>query len=311
MAFFTIVIPLFNKEKFVAKTINSLLAQSYADFEIIVVDDCSTDAGVEIVRHEFPQVKVIQHDKNKGLSAARNTGIENAGAQYIGFLDADDILKPNFLEKISELIKRFPQAGIYATAYEEFYSDTLKLDIDKNIRIKVGDMDLVDDFFLASSRQPLLWYGSVVVKKEVFENVGSFDEAITFNEDVDFNIRANLNYRLAYYNFPCVYYVMSTQNQITKLNFNSHRLIDFNKYEHFTGNNSSLKLFLDANRYAMAMLYKVAGNKLRFSQLLSEIDKKNLTHKQLMLLYAPTFLVRLARKVKFLLLKNGIRLTSY
>ena len=115
---FSIVIPLYNKEKHVARAINSILNQTYQDFEIIIVDDGSTDFSYEEVKKiNDPRIKIIRQ-KNLGVSSARNTGIKEAKNNYIGFLDADDKWKPDFLETIKKLIKDFPGAGAYATSYE-------------------------------------------------------------------------------------------------------------------------------------------------------------------------------------------------
>src|SRR6478735_1139624 len=122
MPFFSVVIPVFNKETFIEKTIKSVLEQTFDDFEIIVVNDFSTDGSLDIVsKIDSDKIKVIQHDKNKGLSATRNTGIRNSNSNYIAFLDADDIWKPTFLEKIHSLILQFPEAKLFATNYEELY----------------------------------------------------------------------------------------------------------------------------------------------------------------------------------------------
>ena len=97
---FSVVIPLYNKENFIEKTMHSLLNQTYLDFEILVVNDCSTDASAAIVkRFDDRRIQIIQHPINKGLSASRNTGIRSAKASYVAFLDADDLWKPLKLEK--------------------------------------------------------------------------------------------------------------------------------------------------------------------------------------------------------------------
>ena len=119
MAFFTVIIPLYNKESYVENTINSILNQTFTNYEVLIVNDCSTDDSVAKVKPFLSEkIKLIAHSDNKGLSAARNTGIQNANSDYITFLDADDLWKPTFLETIHQLITDFPEAKIFGTNYE-------------------------------------------------------------------------------------------------------------------------------------------------------------------------------------------------
>jgi glycosyltransferase involved in cell wall biosynthesis len=118
MSFFTVIIPLYNKENYVESALKSVLNQTYTDFEVIIVNDFSSDKSVvKIEPFLSDKVTLIHHEKNKGLSAARNTGIQNAKTEYITYLDADDVWKPNFLELIKELIDTFKEAKIFATRY--------------------------------------------------------------------------------------------------------------------------------------------------------------------------------------------------
>ena len=106
MAFFSVIIPLYNKENHIENTLKSVLNQTFQDFEIIIIEDCSTDDSKKKAESFlFEKIKIIQHEKNKGLSASRNTGIENSNSSFLAFLDADDIWHKNYLEKIFELIQ--------------------------------------------------------------------------------------------------------------------------------------------------------------------------------------------------------------
>ena len=89
--YFSVVIPLYNKEAYVSKTLNSVLNQTYQNFEVILVNDCSNDNSLDVIQGIHDQrIKIIEHSENKGLSASRNTGINAATHPYIAFLDADD-----------------------------------------------------------------------------------------------------------------------------------------------------------------------------------------------------------------------------
>ena len=172
-------------------------------------------------------------------------------------------------------------------------------------------MKVVADFFIYNSHQPIFCYSSVVVKKTVFENAGYFDETITLGEDVDFNIRANFHYSLAYYNRVCARYNIFSENQITNSSIAGKSITDFNKYEFLARGKPSVKLYLDINRYILAMHYKLSGDNTAFRKLVSEIDNKNLSSKQILLLQSPVFIVKWLRKIKNLFLKKGIRFTSF
>ncbi len=312
MPFFSVVIPLYNKEKFIKATLQSVANQTFSNFEVIIVDDASTDSSSAIAQtFSSGSVSIIRHPKNKGLSAARNTGIKAANANFIAFIDSDDVWKTDFLEKMHQMILRFPEAGIYGAGYEEVYADGLVVDIDKNIDLKPGKMTIISDFFAANAHQPIFCYSSVVVKKEVFETVGYFDENITLGEDVDFNIRAASQFQVAYYNAIGAGYTIFSENQITNSAIADKTITDFNKYEPLADKDPSLKKYLDVNRYILAMSYKMAGEHEASKKLVLEIDRANLTLRQILLLSAPIWVVKIFREIKANFLKKGVRLTTF
>ena len=315
MPFFSIVIPLYNKEKFVAATLDSILAQTFTDYEVIVIDDCSTDGSLDVAKKcsdKFQSgFRIVSHQRNSGLSAARNTGIRNASSDLIAFIDADDVWKPDFLEKMHELVHRFPQAGIYASGYEEKYPGDLVIDVHKNLGFAAGEMNIVADFFKANLHQPIFWYGSAVVRREVFETAGYFDETVTYGEDTDFNIRAAQQFKLAYYNAVCSSYTMDSENQITRSSLADKVITNFAKYEPDAAQNPSLKKFLDFNRYILAVEFKLGGHVKAFRRLVSEINSENLTKRQRFMLNAPVGVIKLLRKIKRSFLKKGVRLTTF
>lgn len=149
MPFFSVVIPLYNKEHFVENTIQSVLNQTYTDFEIIIVNDGSTDNSLEIVNkniESFKDAKIINQE-NKGLSATRNKGVIRAKGEVIAFLDADDMWHPDFLKHIYNLYITFPEASLYGTDYLEKYSDKNILEPKKNINTNLkNESFLIEDF---------------------------------------------------------------------------------------------------------------------------------------------------------------------
>src|SRR6218665_1515018 len=115
---FSIVIPLYNKEKWVTACINSILNQHFTDFELIIVDDGSTDKSLELVKNQFndERIKIIRQ-KNAGVSVARNTGIAHASYKYIAFMDADDYWHPDYLKLNCDALLQNPKIDIIGSNY--------------------------------------------------------------------------------------------------------------------------------------------------------------------------------------------------
>lgn len=107
---FSVIVPVYNVENYLAQCLDSLLGQTYRDFEVIVVDDVSTDSSREIAfqyADRYPeQIRLVLHQTNKGLGGARNTGIQAAAGQYLMFLDSDDYLLPETLKKVNEVLQK-------------------------------------------------------------------------------------------------------------------------------------------------------------------------------------------------------------
>lgn len=308
--YFSVIIPLYNKENFVLNTIKSVWNQTFTDYEIIIIEDCSTDKSLDIVsKIENDTIRIIRHEKNKGLSASRNTGIKNANANYLAFLDADDLWKEDYLQELFHLITEFPEAKLFATNYEEFYSDD-KILVPENNSKNLQNNSLIPDFFEISLAQPLYCPSSFCVEKSIFETVGYYDETITFGEDVDFNIRANNEFLLAYCKKPLVQYLILSENQITQSKLSGKIITNFDKFE--TKNHSkSLKKFLDFHRYIMAKHYKLEGNNENFRKMKNGISTSSLNNKQLILLHLPSSVLKFANQIKALFLSKGIRFTTY
>lgn len=310
MPFFTVIIPLYNKEKYIENAIKSILNQTFTDFEVLIVNDCSTDKSVAIASEFLSEkVQLIHHEKNSGLAATRNTGIKKATSNYVTFLDADDLWKPHFLEKIFQLIQNFPEAKIFATNYEEIWDKVIKKphnELTSSVKHYSGYIN----FFKTNIKQGLYNHGSVCLHKEVYEKVGYYNENIQLSQDLDFNIRANYSYKLAYDNSVQMSYFMQTDNQLTRSSIVNKTIPDYDAYEKWTKNNSDLKKYLDFERYILAKRLK-KNNDMRWKKMIASIDSINLNWKQNLLLRLPGFALNLIEKIKLILLKLGIKLSTY
>lgn len=310
MPFFTVIIPLYNKEMYIENAIKSILNQTFTDFELLIINDCSTDKSIEIAsKFAFEKVQIIHHEKNSGLAATRNTGIKKATSNYVTFLDADDLWKPHFLEKIFHLIQNFPDARIFGTNYEEIWGKTIK-NPHNGSEFLPEDFTGYINFFKMNLKQGIYNHGSVCLHKEVYESVGFYNENIQLSQDLDFNIRANYHYKLAYDNSVQMSYFMQTENQLTRSSIVNKTIPDYDKYEDWTKNNSDLKKYLDFERYVLGKRLKKNGD-LRWKKMIANIDSSNLNWKQNLLLKLPSSTLNSIDKIKLFLLKLGIKPSTY
>lgn len=204
---FAVIIPVYNKEKYLESAIRSVLDQSFTNYTIYLVDDGSTDQSVSIMdRYAGGRVRVIRQ-KNGGVSSARNTGIRAAKEDYACFLDADDRWKPDFLETISGLIEMYPSAGMYATAYETILGrDVRKPAIIKH-GFRPGCAGLITNYFrVATVGDPPVTSSSVCVPKKILEASGGFSEKEKWGEDLDLWGRIALCHPVAFSDRICAEY---------------------------------------------------------------------------------------------------------
>ena len=313
MPLFTVIIPLYNKENYVENTLKSILSQTFTDYEVLIIDDCSTDASLtKIQQYLSDKIRIISHAKNRGLSASRNTGIRNATTKYVTFLDADDTWKPTLLETFYNMITLFPDEAIFATNYLEVYQNgDIILPKNSTSDLKPNDTLVIKDFFKRNKRQGVFIHSGVCFDKKVYDEVGFYDETIDFAEDLDFNIRAFYKYNLVYCNSRLVHYTMYSENQLTNSSILGKTLPDYDQYEPLTKNNPDLKSYLDFERYVIAKHLKMDGDTTKYKEIIGEINPKNLNLKQRILLKSPVTVLHFIKQIKGYLLKKGIRLSSY
>ena len=180
---FSVIIPAYNAESFIETAIRSVLLQTVSDFEIVVVDDGSLDRTSEIVRSLGDgRIRYI-YQENGGVSAARNTGIQNAKGEYVCFLDADDFWRPNHLSAVSRLIREFPACGVYLTGYEILLHDGRFLK--RGCPIASEDMQSDNVFRLIRDYGYFINTNSIVCRRSAFDMVGLFAVGIRNSEDDD------------------------------------------------------------------------------------------------------------------------------
>ena len=212
--FFSVVIPLYNKEKHILNTINTVLAQTFQDFEIVVVNDGSKDNSVTIVKDIIDSRIRIINQENSGVSAARNRGIKESKGEYIALLDADDLWLENHLGNLHKLIERYPDSGLYACAYKI----RLKGNSDRGV-ITYGlpdDSDFVkipNYFESVAYGENLVWTSAVCIPKKVFlENDIWFPVGEKYGEDQYVWARIAVEFEIAYCRIESAIYDQSAEN---------------------------------------------------------------------------------------------------
>lgn len=302
MSFFSVIIPLYNKENFIENTLKSVLNQSFIDFEVLIINDGSIDKSEEKVL-EFKDSRIQYFSKeNGGVSAARNFGIAKAQSNYITFIDADDYWYPDFLQEMFANINRFPALKVFSAAIEV---ETSKKIIRSSYSIvKTGDCEIVN-FFEASQKECVIFTSSAVFHKSVFEKTGHFDDIqLKSNEDTDMWIRIGLIYPILFSWKILARYV----NDGKSLSTNYKKYIEtsnFSKYSLLEKTNLDLKKFLDLNRFSLAIKSKIIGEKEYFLLYYGAIDLNNLSLKKRILLQLPVFILKPLIDLKTILAHLG------
>jgi len=195
----SIVIPLYNKEHEIKRTLNSILAQTFQNFEIIVVDDQSNDGGPDIVKSfNDPRISFIEQE-HRGVSYTRNHGVNLASCEYIAFLDADDEWMPKHLETILRLVERYSDAGMYTTAWKRHTnSGEIKWANYQCIPNHPWEGILPDYFKSAAFGDSPVNASSVVIPRKIFQDLAGFNEGYWYGEDTDLFGRIALRYPVAF-----------------------------------------------------------------------------------------------------------------
>lgn len=210
---FSIIIPLYNKEKYIKKTISSILNQTYEKYEIIIINDGSTDRSKDVVESINDDRITLINIKNSGVSAARNYGIEHAKFEYIAFIDADDYWDKNYLKYIISLINKYKNASIFGTGYAEVYNNIYVENEIKGLKEQEQIIDFIDLF--KKNYIPPFFTSSVVIKRELLE-IYKFDTRISTGEDIMLWLRITSKNETAYCKIPLAFYNRDISDSLTR-----------------------------------------------------------------------------------------------
>ncbi len=317
--FFSIVVPLYNKEAYILDTLSYISTQTCQDFELIIIDDVSTDKGLKLLNTQLQnlsfqyKVQVLQNDQNRGVSFSRNRGIEVAKGQYVLFLDADDLWATTHLEVLQTAMLQYPNESFFATAYTSFIgSDTDLIFTDLTPKIQIPIEVHTNPLASWSKMQHLVHTGSVAVKREVFSKIGNFRIVLKNFQDTDLWIRLALQYPLVYVSLQTIAYRTQLSDSLSarKKDVLTYRaFLEFYKEEEVL--NTDLKYYLDQNRFAMLLELKSSCEDQLKKEILQGLDKKHLNSIQKVLLRCPSYLIDGLKHIKLHLSNWGITFKIY
>ncbi len=283
---FSIIIPVYNKAPYVEKAIQSVLDQTFQEFELIIVNDGSTDESLEIINsfyqklknddtERFKKVRIIDQ-KNQGVSMARNNGVEITKYDFIAFLDADDWWSPTYLDEMKGLIDEFPEAGIWASSYYVIKNNSQRL---VRLGVEPGFKKGIINYFqvYAKTIEMPVWTGATIMKKSVFIAENGFKSTLALGEDFDLWIRVALKNPVALINKPLSNYnfdvEQSSKAVVEDIIYPPEKHYIFN-IDHLYDEelkNPDLKKLLDVLRIYCLLRYRL--KKVYVKEYLKEINK--------------------------------------
>lgn len=310
MPFFSVIIPLYNKEAFIEKTLKCVLNQTYTDYEIIIVNDGTTDSSLERINHlKDNRIKVF-HQENQGVSVARNKGMELARGEYFCFLDADDEWRNDYLETFYDTIAKFSEYKVFSAAIE-LETEKRLIPAQYALTNQIGSYFYLENFFKASTKFSIIWTSCAVFHKSVFDISGNFDTSIRSGQDMDLWIRIGVNYKVVFINKILAKYVFDSNSLSRNSFYKKSNKVKYYKFYSLEKKHPEIKTFLDLNRYSEIITSKLIGNLSTAKELRKEIDFKNISIKKRILIICPTTVLKLLLQIQPLLIKFGLRNSFY
>lgn len=285
---FSVILPLYNKASYVTMAIDSVLSQTFADYELVIMDDGSKDDSYDIASKVITgQANCHLHrQQNAGVSMARNNAVAMSHGDYLCFLDADDWWDPSFLEDMVKLIDEYPEAGIYGTNY------TIVSDLKHKTRVApIGVEQGFEKGYInycqvySKTLAMPLWTGAVCVPRAIFDEMHGFPEGIKLGEDFLLWIKIALKYKVAFLNKPLSFYnqdVETVNRGVVRKGYDpdSFMTFHFDQFADQEKTNPDLKVLLDRLRvYSLLRFRLVNAHKDRVNQEIAKVDFSNVEKK--------------------------------
>lgn len=310
MPFFSVIIPLYNKSNYIEETLKSVINQTFTDFEILIINDGSTDdSAVRTQRINDSRIKLYEQ-KNQGVSAARNLGIEKSNGTLIAFLDADDYWAPNHLQALSDLFTSFPDCGIYCSRYKiKTTSKHLTTPVFNGVSKDFSG--IIPNYFYSNRPHRITWTSCLAIPKNTLTKYGGFTIGLTNGQDTELWTKIGIHEKIVIGNQYTSTYNYLIPESLAKTNISKMKLMDFGQFKVEEEKNSDLKSFLDIHRFFYAMLYKANKDFTQAKFYYDAIDKKNIGLLNQMLYNLPSWLVQLLYAIKKGLKKIGFEFSTY
>ncbi|MCP4521828.1 MAG: glycosyltransferase [Cytophagales bacterium] len=234
----SVIIPCYNAEKFIKETIQSVLNQSYSQFELIIVNDGSKDnSEKEILTFDDPRIQYISKE-NGGVSKARNIGIEKAKGEFLAFLDADDIFEKDNLKKKIEFLKTNKDIGLVHSLEQKFDHETRK-----NLVVTEGKEGNVLNLLLEMSCTVIHSPASILMRNSLLQKIGGFDENLSTSADWEFWVRVASKTEIGLIKEPLIKYRIHPD----QMHLNVERMESDMHYAFNKSKNSNV--FMDEKHY--------------------------------------------------------------
>lgn len=315
--YISIIVPVYKVENYIKNTVQSIINQDYCNFELVLVDDGSPDQSAIIAESLLKESSIeyqIIHTENRGVSAARNTGLDNAKGEYVIMIDADDVLTPDFLDYYVSLIQKHPGRNIYSTSFTIFKGeDVIEQPKTNEPIVEYGAEEAQIAFY---NRNPRFLLPTLMYSKEFLGKYAiRFDESVRFSEDVQFIWRSLVlnTSSVAHSSFSGYHYILHEGSTMTasgiqkiltgckgilKLDEDIHESLSpsikdtfvpiwFFSMLHGSAKMLPYKLFKD--------LYRQSGSKLYMKELRYQLSGK-VKWVSVLLLFAPYFGYQLMKK---------------
>lgn len=231
----SVIIPAYNSGKTILRALQSVFNQSLLPFEVIVVDDGSSDNTADLVKENYPDAKLILQ-KNAGAAAARNTGAKASSGEYIAFLDSDDFWHKQKIELQSSILNDHLDVGMCSSVCT-FFTETSLANNTADLHQEISKISYDRIPFVQVFSHPYLGTPSVMLRRKLFDQIGGFNENLETAEDVDLWIRSAFNAGYILIRNPLTYVVeqsLSLSSRAVKSPYESHlKVID-----HFLAKNS-------------------------------------------------------------------------
>lgn len=280
----SVVVPLYNKEQSVVKTMECILAQTYPPIEVLIINDGSTDNSPSVVedfifRNNLQKTWSLIRKPNGGVSSARNRGIQEAKGDYIAFLDADDYWEPDYLQEQSRMIQDFPNAAMWSVRWcKVFNGSTIFLKVPSCFQ-----RGYVNDFWSNAAHSNIFHVSATIYSQKALLEVNGYDERISMGEDLDVTFRLLLaNKGVFNPNYLGLHYVEDAENRAMNRTHPLNKTLAYyvDKYEIERRKDAAFRKFFDST--VLGMLIPYINNRIEIRSIKAIVSKLDMRQQKFM-----------------------------